>query len=316
MNLDILIPTYNRSSYLIKNIAIIHEIASKLPNACIRVIVSDNASTDDTKTKMEDYICAHPKLTVLYYRQNDNIGFCGNLIYTLSKSDADYVLTLGDDDYINFDYMSNALKAIEEDSEIKCVLPSFQAINERGDHLSFGRDLGGTRKIYSAGAASVCANAGRAHQISGIILKREGLLDALRNAQIDNLYPQIFLTSYSCLNGKCLHLPEYPVLVTQTEKKAWNYDDVGLLNDIFQNYARVGMKGFDRFSAEKEMLRTQRWRALRYWKNPIKQLKVIAKISYGHNTSVPGKFLIPPMLIYYWSRWSVSNILRKISGCR
>ena len=52
--LDILIPTYNRSEYLIPNLIEINGFISNIKSdKRIRIIISDNASTDDTAIKIK-----------------------------------------------------------------------------------------------------------------------------------------------------------------------------------------------------------------------------------------------------------------------
>lgn len=300
MKIDVLIPTYNRSVALIKNLEILKEIIAHVAGADVGIIISDNASTDDTVESVDRYIRSHPKLPIKIYHNDKNNGLTTNVISCVSYSTADYIMLLGDDDFINFNYLQNAINALNTDTGINCILPSFEAISEDGERLGFGRDLNMQKKLFSPGIQNIIDNSVRAHQISGIILKRKGLYDALLTRNITNLYPQIYMVAYSCLNGKCLHLPEWPVLVTQTNNKVWRYDDVGLLIDIFQNISRLGIADSEQYTVERTFLKVQSWRFLKYWKHPIKELYVIYKISSSKNTSRKGYFLHPFYMTYVW----------------
>jgi len=87
------IPTYNRSKYLKE--AIESALNQTYPN--IEIIVSDNASTDDTQEMMKQYI-SNPK--VKYFRQKENIGIPGNWNTCLNMSNGKYFLLLNDDDVL------------------------------------------------------------------------------------------------------------------------------------------------------------------------------------------------------------------------
>ena len=312
MSLDILIPTFNRSSYLIKNLESLSAIITTLPKEEISIIINDNASHDDTQSEVKTFIETHPDINIAYYRHPENIGLCRNVLDIVSKGSGEYLMILGDDDFTSFEYIKTSIEALKEDGGITCILPAFEAIDEKGNKIGWGRDIGLSTRIYPAGIESTKINSVRAHQISGIILKREGLKEAVNKAGITNLYPQIFLTAYSCLNGKCKHIPEYPIMVTQTSNKAWRYDDIGLLGEIFENFKALHLSGCQQFSLEHEIIRMQRWRAFRYYKHPIKQINVIRKITFHKNSSKIGNILLGPYLTYLWSKMMLGKVLAKI----
>lgn len=306
-NIDIIIPTFNRAPYLLKNLQRLADIEQTI-NVKLRIFISDNASTDNTVSCLSKFMHTHSESQIYYYRQEKNIGFCKNLIYLLSKSSAEFLLVLGDDDYIDYRYLEKAIDALNGDNDIKCILPSFEAISENGHKLGFGRDLGLKMSLFEKGINSAVVNSPRAHQLSGIIVRRESLYDIILKKGISNLYPQIFLVAYSCLNGKCLHIPEWPVYVTQTPNKAWSYDDTGLLRDIFENISKLDISDYSRYLIERSFIKTQSWRFLRYRKQPLKQIKVICLISFDKNTSITGRFLFPFLLTWSWAKCSFTKL--------
>ncbi|OGS45230.1 MAG: hypothetical protein A2539_10390 [Elusimicrobia bacterium RIFOXYD2_FULL_34_15] len=92
--ISILIPTYNRSGYL--SCCIESVLVQDYPN--FEVIVSDNASTDNTKQIMEKYLS---NKKVRYYRNDTNIGIINNwkkLLYDYAEGE--YGKLLCDDDYL------------------------------------------------------------------------------------------------------------------------------------------------------------------------------------------------------------------------
>src|SRR6266567_6107791 len=87
----IAIPTWNRAEKVVK------AIDSALNQAYnnIEVIVSDNASTDNTINLLDAY--SDDRLIVL--KQSVNCGMANNWNECLNRSSGDYFILLSDDDY-------------------------------------------------------------------------------------------------------------------------------------------------------------------------------------------------------------------------
>lgn len=109
--ISVILPTYNRAHYLDQAIQSVLEQTS----IDFELIISDNASTDDTNQIVKKYISDK---RVRYYCNKKNIGMVANwnkAIYELSKYD--YFIILSDDDYfIDKNYITDAIKILENDS--------------------------------------------------------------------------------------------------------------------------------------------------------------------------------------------------------
>ena len=90
--LSICIPTYNRSVFLAELLDSI--IAQGIPN--IEVVVSDDASPDDTALVAESY-CARI-LNYRFIRQPENLGIDRNFLAVVGAATGDYIWLMGDDD--------------------------------------------------------------------------------------------------------------------------------------------------------------------------------------------------------------------------
>jgi len=93
-SLSICIPTYNRSSCLKELLDSI--IAQGLPE--IEVVISDDASSDNTAEIAEAYRDRIAKFT--YLRQTENIGLDRNFLAVTAAATGDYLWLMGDDDRI------------------------------------------------------------------------------------------------------------------------------------------------------------------------------------------------------------------------
>lgn len=93
--LSICIPTYNRSSNLDR---CLHAILSQLKDdSSVEVLVSDNASTDDTPEIVRRYAARYPYLK--YSRNSENIGADRNIYHVMRQAHGSFIKMQGDDDY-------------------------------------------------------------------------------------------------------------------------------------------------------------------------------------------------------------------------
>ncbi len=87
--------TYNRSQYLKKSLrCVLRQIGN---DALAEILVSDNASTDDTRTFVEEMQKTYKNLR--YHCNEKNVGAEGNIHRAIRESKGEYVLVAGDDDY-------------------------------------------------------------------------------------------------------------------------------------------------------------------------------------------------------------------------
>lgn len=298
MKLSICIPTYNRKSDLVKNLEMLCKYIDELSlSNDVDIVVSDNCSTDGTEVVMEQF--GHKDL-VKYYRNTENIGAISNIINILSKSEAEFVMLLGDDDFISIEFLERTYKAINDN--VDCIVPSYRNILPNGELTKKGRDLGKKSRIIKKGKKNCIINSWRGHQMSGLVVRREPLKLECKRVNLYNWYPQVFWVAYSCLNGNTLHLTEYPVLVTRPPQssKSWGYGDDGLIGDIFDNFRLLeNVSNFDRFRMEMVTLYNQYWRYAMYIKKGIgKFFKCVGLIIKSKNTSKLTKILFPILLLF------------------
>ena len=115
--LTIGIPTYNRSYYL--NKCLRHVFAAIGGDAMFEVYVSDNASTDNTAAVVQEYAARYGNLR--YARNAENIGPTRNFLKVWQSARGEYVMALGDDDYLKPLVYYELVKAIYEDRQAAIV---------------------------------------------------------------------------------------------------------------------------------------------------------------------------------------------------
>lgn len=107
--LTIAIPTYNRSSKLKECVNRVIEYGTGLD---IEIIISDNASTDDTQEVVARIIKDKPEIK--YYRNSENLGFDGNFLNCLEKAYGQYVWLFSDDDILLPGAIESVLNGLEK----------------------------------------------------------------------------------------------------------------------------------------------------------------------------------------------------------
>ena len=107
--IEIMIPTYNRASYLNKTL---NSLLNSPFKDC-KITVRDNASPDDTPLICEKYANKFKNMVII--RNNKNIGGDGNIIRCYEEATKDYVWVLADNDLLNFDDCDDFIEAIESD---------------------------------------------------------------------------------------------------------------------------------------------------------------------------------------------------------
>lgn len=112
--LSICIPTYNRARYLAILLGMLQVELPKLPFS-YEVIVSDNASTDNTTEIVEQFSAAFP---IRYVRSGVNIGAVGNYHYSRGLASGEFSLYLADDDMLEVSGVVHAIRQMQANPDI------------------------------------------------------------------------------------------------------------------------------------------------------------------------------------------------------
>jgi abequosyltransferase len=121
--LTICIPTYNRAALLIQALEAVTAQLTESIASQVELLVSDNASPDQTQEMVAGFAAAHPQIRITYVRQLQNLGADGNIHYLIDHAAGDFALLLSDDDIL----LPGAIDSIFE------VLSKYPAI----DAISF-----------------------------------------------------------------------------------------------------------------------------------------------------------------------------------
>jgi len=290
--IDILIPTYNRKKDLIKNIYHLNNLIEKEGlEKYFNILVSDNCSSDGSFEELQK-IKSNLKVNITLFQQNENIGLEKNAIFLLEKATSDFIMYIGDDDYLPSEYLSYVIDQIQKDKNVNVVIPGISALLSDGIVKTRVRLESFDEKKFKKGFKTALKTSYLGHQLSGILFRREGLYDKYtKNNNLRNIYPFIFFVAYNALHGKVCYVPKYRVLISQSNSKDWGYDDSGLLTEIFKNYKIIYPNSvLKRFLLCQYIMIKQRWR-LRIGRNPFFAMKSFIHLLKSKNVDFLIKLL-------------------------
>lgn len=231
--LSILVPTFNRSSELKKNIDLLGELISRSKLiGHIQLVFCDNSSTDNSWQVIKEAKNQYGDSCDIY-RSETNKGLEANTVTALSMAKGRYVMFLGDDDFLPDGYLDFIADKISSNQSV-VIIPGFSALYKSGE---IRKARHGKAVEEESGFKSVFLLSSYGHQLSGIVMKRSGLLEGYLNMpQLRNIYLFIGFLSLSLRNDYAIYEPKYQVLVTQGNSKDWKYDKSGLLVEVLKNY--------------------------------------------------------------------------------
>ena len=98
--LSLCIPTFCRPALLLETLQSVAEQGDAALFERVEVLVSDNASPDDTEQAVRTFAEAHPFLRLKYRRHAENIGSDANMAGLVEWAQGEFVLLLSDDDLL------------------------------------------------------------------------------------------------------------------------------------------------------------------------------------------------------------------------
>lgn len=310
--LDILVPTFNRVEYLGRNLRMLDkQISSLKDKGIVRVIVSNNASDDNTAQVLEFLKC-ELSCELVTYNQSKNIGLEPNALFLLENSSAEFIMYLGDDDFIPDDYLNFIFETLENEPDVGCIIPGFSGLYPDGK-IKPARNASFEIKKYNKGFVSLIKISDYGHQLSGLVTKREGLYEAYtKDCENRNIYPFIFFVSYCIERQNAYYAPRYQVLVSQGNSKDWRYDDSGLLVDVLKNFKIIYPNSqLKRLLLSFAFASKQSWR-LRVGKNPANAITAFLHLMRSKDVDMVFKFSLLGLYPYCYAKKIVALLANKI----
>jgi glycosyltransferase involved in cell wall biosynthesis len=124
------IPTYNGSAYIRNALdSVINQISVELISR-VDILISDNASTDDTPEIINHYQTDHT-IPIHYSRNFTNIGYDKNVDALFKKASGDFVWMLADDDTLKEGALVSIFKLLDDYPSLNAVLVNFDQYDRK-----------------------------------------------------------------------------------------------------------------------------------------------------------------------------------------
>lgn len=120
---DILLATYNGEKYLREQLDSL--LVQTYKN--IRIIISDDSSTDATKKILKEYEEKDDR--IIFYEQEKNLGVVLNFEFLLKKVESNYYMFADQDDIWNDDKVEKSLKKLKE-TDADLVFTDLQVVDD------------------------------------------------------------------------------------------------------------------------------------------------------------------------------------------
>lgn len=132
--LSICIPTYNREPYLKECLdSIVCQFNDPEIYNQVEIIISDNASNDDTEKVAREYKKRFNNIT--YYRNNTNLGYDRNVQRVVYYAVGDFIWTLSDDELIRPDSLEYLFKIFFQYPEVSWIcIDQFKELSEVNEY--------------------------------------------------------------------------------------------------------------------------------------------------------------------------------------
>lgn len=213
--ITIMVPTYNRASYLEQCLASILVSSDDQ----IEVIVSDNASPDDTR----DVVSRFCDSRVRYYRNDENVGMSRNILKLLKLARGAYVFMLTDDDLLNKGALTEVRRIADGWPDVGLILSTLNILDERtgerlDDYVFHNQD-----QLFSPGQQALTALFRASHVYSRITIRRD-LVDIEGFCRFKNgLYPLMYVAGAAMKKAPSFYTT-FPLVTHRTNNEIfWNY---------------------------------------------------------------------------------------------
>lgn len=130
--ITVILPTHNRAGYLAKAV----ESVLRQSYADFTLLVSDNASTDDTEAVVGNFSDER----LMYIRRAENLGWLGNFNASLEGVETDYVTLLGDDDVMLPGALERSVACLDENPGVGMVHSAFDIVDAAGEVVAARAD--------------------------------------------------------------------------------------------------------------------------------------------------------------------------------
>ena len=284
--LSIVIPTYNRSEYLNKQLEWAVKSIANWDE--IELIVCDNNSTDNTGLICDKW-AQITEGKIIVTKNESNVGLINNYLIGIKKSTSEYVWVIGDDDPILDTTLEIIIKILKNDITLDLLHINHRCIDANTGDIIIPKYYPFEKDICSSSQGHEVVNqilennhTGAFLFISSNVLKRKNAIDFIKKFPPEEKYLDVYslyLNLYLACTNKMYFISE-PLLDCTYNNSSWyaKYEHIyyiqipeillrlkknGLSKEVINNCLNFQYKNLESFKDILRRIKRERFRMLR-----------------------------------------------------
>lgn len=217
--LSLCLATFNRARYLDRYLT--HHLAAlEASGLDYELVVSDNASTDETPQILARYAAANPRLRVS--RQPHNVGAHPNILTTLHQARGEVVVSISDDDLAIPDQLFAYVQRMREDADLVMIQAPWLLMDERKDNAIIGQfyELEAEQRFRRTQFGPCLAFVIERHVFPECWIMRRSVLASVAGAVPRFAYSYHCMLAHALNKGDVLFCPQPHIAATAVAKDA------------------------------------------------------------------------------------------------
>lgn len=235
----IAIPVYNEAKFIAETLL----SAVNQSYKDIQIIVSDNASTDNTLAIVNEIAANYNHIKVISHPTN--LGAIKNFVFAMQQANTEFFCWLGGHDVMHPLFIEKALAAYQQQAGLSLVYPESQVIDEKGEKQAIfpNSSIDTSHLSLTFGALKVLKNLGPCTAIHGLHRTKQ-----VQSYQIKEIVGTDSMILYhAAIQGKLLSLKENLYFRREVRKEN--------AAQTLQRYNQYGLKNKSLANPYKEMIR-------------------------------------------------------------
>jgi protein O-GlcNAc transferase len=183
----------------------------------IEVLVSDNASPDETQAVLKRFKDARLR----FWRNAENVGAERNILKLWREAKGEWILCLSDDDFLFPGALEKIFAAVKENPDVGVLMSDLQVIDPEGRPTyiyNFNEEM-----KFPAGLPALERMVWTAHIFTRIVLRREWMDLEGTERHLDSMYPQMYAVGSILKEHPGLHLKQTLMAHTDGNPIHWKY---------------------------------------------------------------------------------------------
>ena len=217
--LSLCLATYNRARYLDRYLT--HHIeAFEAAGIDYEIVVSDNASTDETPQILARYAERHPRIRVI--RQARNLGAHPNILETLREARGEVVVSISDDDLAVPDQLIAYARRLRDDPALVMIQAPWLLMDETKDNAITGKfyDFDEEQRFETGEYGNCLAFVIQNHVFPECWVVRRSALPSIAGPVPRFTYSYFAMLAHALSRGDVLFSPQPHIIATSVAKGA------------------------------------------------------------------------------------------------